>query len=342
MRSASKVFNLKLFLKVKNTKGQALLLVTISSLIFLVIVLAVLDRTNRQITIQKQNAEYIFAFNRVLAATDSVAAIINSGVAPYTPTGGDNSAAINALINPSTGNSLIPCNDPNAADGSCNEYKVTVDPYDPAKEIPTQVASDQSITLTPFNKSNQSPTGTSSNIQSFIVYCDITKNNTAVNIQVLYRDSGNNLQTEAFATTCKETSSQINGGTNWSYGGSQSSPFVISDSGFSVYTTGQQVIGATTYQKLVYNVPSAKKNIVSIRVMPKVGFNNSASTATSTLIRMYSSADAVGSILGTSNPVTGVAIGYGKNSRTSTIKFSIPSTVKLPSFFDYVLFEGGN
>ena len=300
----------KIKTKLTDTTGQALLLIFLVSVICLSIVLGAVERSNRQLTIQRLNSDYNNAFLNAQGQVNGLMALIDSG--DITPS--DTAATIQ--------NKLSTSNITFTLSGSAN---LVVDTTSLDSNTPFPLISDTGLVVVPQFQNVTASTVT--------VWCDTSQPNSAVVFQYVYT-SGFTTLSDNIITTCKETGGLINGGSNMNAGTN------INNSGFSVTfgtPTTLLVSGVSTaFQPITYTIPAAKNTIQSVRVIPKIGFNSAAQN-TAVMVKIY---DATAKVIGSSAPLTGTSTGIGASGRTSTLRFTLPNTAQLPSFFNYVLFEG--
>jgi hypothetical protein len=317
--------------KIKDKKGQALLLIIIVGMVSLAVVMGIVDRTYKQLTIQRQNAEYQRAFNDAESSVNGLMALISSGTLDIS-----SSTDPNSLVNSVFEKSLQA------------PITLNLNKFDPLKdEKPRYLSSDSTLTVEPLVKTQTT---------SFTVWCDMgftskgvtDVKNSAVLIENTYRtsvdSSGNQFYNHDVITTiCKENGTDINGGSDFNLTQPADSPiagYTISDAGNGTAIGIPDVDSRCTnktYKKIKYTITKAlQKEVAFLRVTPKIGFANSATVDTCTFVKLQNGTSTIGS----STPVTGTAIGYGSSGRTATIRFSIPNTSELPAFFNYVAFEG--
>ena len=321
------------FKKLLNTQGQALLLVLLVSIASMTVVIAVVDRTNKQVTIQRQNAGYEEAFNYAQSATE---ALINR-IAAFIidPTDPNVNNTINSQIV-----SVLNLN-------YKGKFNISIDPFDLAADVPLGIAPDKTLTVKNFKFSKTSTTPNTSYVNNFTISCpsqDVSSNivpNLAIIIQILYWDApSSSYKTDNLATTCQEDNNNtINGGLYWATNNSTIPASSESSNHYSVSSNPNGNSPILTYVIKDASNNNTSLNIDYIRVTPKTKFNNLSNNKLDFVVKMKAPNS---TIIGSSNPITGIATGYGdpNNNRTSTLSFKIPNTSQLPSYLDYVLFEG--
>ncbi|MEI7604109.1 MAG: hypothetical protein WCJ19_03755 [bacterium] len=326
--------------RIKNKKGQTLLLVVIVAMVCLTIVIGVVERTNRQLNVQRQNAEYSYALSVSESAIYSLYSLIQSG--DINPT--NNTTAIDV----SSASSFV----------KSDNSSLTIDPFIAAEDKPYELDLDNSLMV-------DSLSNVTSSITTFKVWCpykyfdtntgsSTSLSNMAMLLQLNYIN-GSNIVTDNIASLCITDGSFDSGtydlGSNWKVPASTSSADTsarVSDgSVYTVKNNGDVIINGNSYRVFTYTVPSTRTgyNFDSMVISPKTSLpkvvsgslqNSDLNGKVNIISKMYNGA----SIVGTSNPITGAAIGYGKSGRSATIRFAIPNTVQLPSYFNYVMFEG--
>ena len=299
-------------------------------MISMAVVLAVVDRTNKQLAIQRQNAGYEEAFNYAQSATEALVNRVSAGdIDPTNPTVNDNlnNQIVSTLNNDYQG-----------------QFNVHIDPYNVNNSVPFPLHSDQTLTLKNFRfNKTVSQTQLVDNINILCPVEDVDSNtvsNVAILVQVIFWN-GSSYLADNLATTCQEApavpplSSPINGGTPWnSNGGNITSnnvnQYQVSGvNGYQINSTGPH------YVNLKYTLTPAL-NVAYVLTTLKTNFNNNNISPVMNIVANIKNGNA---LIGSTDPFTGTVIGYGSQQRNSALTFQIPNTSQLPPYLDYSFFE---
>jgi hypothetical protein len=304
----------------------------------MIIILGVLERTNKQIIVERQNTEYLGAFSNAEGYISKYLANFYAG-------------KLNTNSSDSDINNILGINTNNPEAKIILNKQTLTSAITPDNFI--DVNSNRGIMIP-----NNAPVPASSTdgdtfvdstgvrrklVKTIKTWCALTyKTSTgsaystgesAVYSQLLYWD-GTNMQMDKIATACT-SGALAQGGANWG-----ASPN-INGTGIGVagVVGNTTTIGGNKYLEITYTLPTAKQKIEYLRVTPLNGYNGQTAAVTTLLSRMY---DSTGNVIGSSDPITGTAIGYGNLNRNSTVKFTAPNSIQIPSAFTYVFFEGNN
>lgn len=310
--------------RILSKSGSALLLILLLSMICMVIVLGVLERTNKQLYVQRQNSAYTNSFTN---AESFIAKYINNSYINAFPAGSTEDQ-INSILN--DGNTT----DPKAKIILDNVTGYVADNNLTIKNF-LETKSDRSLTV-PVNTPSANDAA-----KKISVWCPTTLSGTnvtlrsAIYLQILYKNT-DTLQN--IGIDCTDNQNIVTDyGNVWSanqtISGNLGGNIVISK---SAPPLGD---GNASFRKIDY-VFTSPALIELIRVIPLINFPNAGALVTTTkvsvLARIY---NASAQVIGGSDPLTGTVIGYGDLGRNAAIKFSAPNVAQLPTAFDYVFFE---